>query len=317
MRTFNSKGQWLLIILTILAVQLFSACKKDKEAAPDAKEATMENIEIGIGNNEQGVIGRDFHLEMDVVAATRINTVQVSIKQRASETYAKKWNFDITWEEFKGAKNTNVHKHFDIDKEAPEGTYDFIIRVNDENGSVKEETRSVKLIKPENLPINPEVYSLMVEKVDKGFVYILNVGYPDPSDKGFKKGETLRSYSDISNVKGDGKIYTVLIKKSAGHLPESVKDIDFSKVIVVGVREHKNMTKVDYFTDYLPLEGHSDHSAPELLIGAAADNNSPAPGAIQGDKAWTNGAYYLGVIYTNTTYNMSVFSYADLTLTGF
>lgn len=301
----------------LLALVLFTACNNDDDPTPDLQKPTIDNIEIGSGNNEQGIIGRDFHLEMDVLAGNRIKNIQVLIKQRAGETYAKDWSFEVTWEEFKGAKNTNVHKHFDISKDAPEGTYDFIIRVNDENGSVKEEIRSIKLINPENLPINPEMYSLMVEKVDKGFLYILNVGYPDPNDKGYQKGEKLNAYTDISNVKGDGIMYTLLIKKNANHLPETVKDIDFSKAIVVDVREHKNMTKVDYFTNYLPLEGQMDHSPKELVIGAAVDNNLPAPNTIQGDKAWINGEYYFGVVYTNTTYNMSAHYYVDLNLTGF
>jgi hypothetical protein len=184
MKTLNFKARRFLIFLTILTVHLFSSCKKDKDASP---EVMMENIEIGSGNNGQGVIGRDFHFEMDVVAGTRIRNIQVLIKQRTGETYTKTWSSEITWDEFKGVKNTNVHKHFDLDREAPEGTYDFIIRVNDENGSVKEEIRPVKLIKPENLPISPELYSLMVEKVDKGGdkawtngPYILALSIPIP-----------------------------------------------------------------------------------------------------------------------------------------
>jgi hypothetical protein len=194
-----------------------TSCKKDSDVT-DVKETILQNIEVGTDNNMQGTIGSDFHMEMDVIAATRINTIQIAIKQRATETHTAQWSFEVTWEEFKGAKNTNVHQHFDIAADAVEGTYDFIIRVNDQNGSVKEEVRCIKLIKAENLPINPKLYSLLLEKVDKGFVYIHNVGYQDPNNKGFSKGEKPNAYADISNVKGDGLMYTVLIKKSAGHL---------------------------------------------------------------------------------------------------
>lgn len=295
-----------------------TGCKKDDDATePDKTEAKIENIEIGSGNNGIGVIGRDFHLDMDITAATRISSVQVSIKQRAGETYVKSWSFDITWDEFKGTKNTNVHKHFDIEKEAPEGVYDFIIRVVDENGTVKEETHSLELVNPESLPVNPELYSLMLEKIGKGYLYILNRGFMIPDDKGYEKGDTLRSMVDIRNVKGDGILYTVLIKKSAGHLPETAKDIDFSKVIVADVREHKDMAALDYFTNYLKLEGQTDHTPQKLVIGDNHDNNLPDRNTIQGDKAWANGTYYFGVIYTNQTYNMSAHYYIELDITGF
>ncbi|MEH6307858.1 DUF4625 domain-containing protein [Olivibacter sp. CPCC 100613] len=304
------------LFVAVLSLGITSCSKDDNVKEPEA-ESKIENVEIGSGNNGKGVIGRDFHLDMDVTAATRINSVQVSIEQRPGETYTKSWSFDITWDEFKGAKNTNVHKHFDIDKEAPEGVYDFIIRIVDENGTVIEETHSIELISLENLPVNPELYSLMLEKLGKGYLYILNRGFMIPGDKGYGEGDTLRSTVDIRNVKGDGVLYTVLIKKSAGHLPETAEDIDFSKVIVTDMREHKNMAELDYFTNYLALEGQVDHMPKELLIGGTTDNNSPDPNIIQGDKVWENGAYYFGVIYTNTTYNMSAHYYIELDITGF
>lgn len=313
MKTLHLKRQRFFLILTVLMSHFFASCSKNDEAAPEATAPTVENIEIGYGNNEQGIIGRDFHLDMDIVAGEQINDVQVLIKQRASETYSNTWSFEITWIEFRGTKNTNVHKHFDIDKEAPEGIYDFIIRVSDKNGSVKEEKRSIKLIKPENLDADPELYSLLLQKDGKDFVYIFNVGYPNPDDKGFKKNEKLQSYVDISAVKGDGVLYSVLIKKNAGHLPETVDDIDLSKVIVADITEHKNMTAVDYFNNYVAF----DFKPKELIIGASVDNNSPSPNAIQGNKAWENGKYYFGVIYTNTTYKMSTHYYTEIDLTGF
>ena len=275
---------------------LFSSCQKDD--TPVLHAPVFENVEVGSGNNHQGVIGKDFHFEMDVVAGDRIKNIQVFIKQRNEESYAKKWSFEVTWDEYQGVKNTNVHKHFSIPADAPEGKYDFVIRVNDENGSFKEETVLLELIGAANLPVNPEVYSILVEKINTGFVYIFNRGYTDPNDKGYKKGDTLRSYVDISNVKGDGILYTILVRKDAGHMPESVNGIDFSKVIVADMREHKNLLEVGNFTNYL------ESSAQKLMIGEAG-------------KTWSNGDYYLGIVYTNRTYNMSAYYYIPLELTGF
>jgi hypothetical protein len=302
--------------LSLLFVFLFSifsfSCDRKDDVAPDVPAATLENIEIGSGGNGKGIIGRDFHFDMDVVAATRIADIQVLIKQKTGVTYSKDWSFEVTWEEFKGVKNTNVHKHFEIPQDAPEGNYDFIIRVKDENGSMKEEIRPVELINADKLPVLPELYSFMLQKKGKGFVYIFNRGYTDPSDKGYAKGDTLSAYVDIRHVKDDGVIYTLLIKKSGNHRPECVKDIDFSKVIVADVREHKGIKEVGVFTNYVGLP---DFSPRDLVIGASSDNNIPSAGKIE--NAWTSGDYYFGIVYTNTTHNMSAHYYIDLKLSGF
>jgi len=300
-----------LLLFFLFAVSL-TACKKDKVEATLALP-TIENLEIGSGNNGQGIIGRDFHLDMDVTAGDKINTVQVQIKQKPANTYARDWSFELTWTEFKGAKNTNVHKHFTIPADAPIGQYDFIIKIDDENGAIREEKRDITLVSAESLPVNPQMYSLMLEKIDKGFLYILNRGFMLGDDKGYAKNEKLRAFADISKVKDQGMMYTLLIKKSAGHLPESVDKIDFSKVIVTDFRAHTGLTAIVTFTNYAGLPNYSPK---EFSIGASLDNNIPA-GAISGGKSWSNGEYYFGVVYTNKTHNMSAHYYVPLTISGF
>ncbi|SDG61248.1 protein of unknown function [Pedobacter terrae] len=300
------------VLLLLLAPLVFTACKKDRPET-ELPLPTITNLEIGSGNNGQGIIGRDFHLDMDVTAGDKINTVQVMISQKKGITYPAPWSFELTWTEFKGVRNTNVHKHFTIPKEASSGEYDFIIKVADENGSVLEQMHSIKLVTAESLPVNPQMYSLMLEKMDKGFVYIFNRGFMLGDDKGYSKNEKLRAYVDISEVKGDGIMYNFLVKKSAGHLPESVDKIDFSKVIITDMREHAGVTATNTFTNYVGLPNFSPK---EFQIGASVENNISS-NAIGGDKAWTNGEYYFGVVYTNNTYNMSAHYYIPLTIKGF
>ena len=290
----------------------FAACKKHNTEIEPASPK-IENLEVGSGNNGQGIIGRDFHLDMDVTAGDKINTVQVQIKQKTGSTYSKDWAFELTWTEFKGAKNANVHKHFTIPADAPVGKYNFVIKITDENGRLMEEQHDITLVSAESLPVNPQMYSLMLEKMDKGFVYILNRGFMLDGDKGYIKNEKLRAFVDISKVKDQGIMYTILVKKSAGHLPESVDKIDFSKVIVTDFREHSGLIAIETFTNYVGLP---DFSPKEFLIGATADNKMPAA-AINGAKAWENGEYYFGVVYTNRTHNMSAHYYIPLTISGF
>ena len=43
----------------------------------------------------------------------------------------------------------------------------------------------------------------------------------------------------------------------------------------------------------------------------------PTASAIDKEKAWESGDYYFGVVYTNTTHNLSAHYYIDLKLAGF
>lgn len=139
------------ITLGVLVSTAFVACKKEHEQ-PILSEPTISNVELGLGNSGIAVIGEDFHFEMDVVAGDRIATITINIVQRESESYTAEWRHQITWEQYKGARNTNVHKHFDIPDDAPEGTYDFLIIVIDQNGSQLEETHTLNIYLPDNLP---------------------------------------------------------------------------------------------------------------------------------------------------------------------
>ncbi|MFC3196642.1 DUF4625 domain-containing protein [Parapedobacter deserti] len=126
-----------------------SSCKKD--TAPDPIAPVIENVEVGRGDNGIGVAGEDFHLEIDVVAGDRIDIILIRIEQRPDETYAREWSHEVTWEQYRGARNTNVHQHFDIPEDAPAGRYDFVIIVHDQNGTRLEERRTLNISAPQVL----------------------------------------------------------------------------------------------------------------------------------------------------------------------
>lgn len=144
-----------VIAVTLLFVATFTACKKDQQPDPELAKPTIDNIELGLGNNQIGVIGKDFHFNADILAGDKIENVQVKILPRSGETYAKAWKLEITWDQYKDAKNATVHKHFDIPADATEGKYDFVIIVNDQNGTTLEEKREIIIYKAENLPVDP------------------------------------------------------------------------------------------------------------------------------------------------------------------
>lgn len=138
----------VMMVCLVASVVLVSCKKEDPVLTPP----TIAHVEVGLENSGVGIVGHDFHIEMDVVAGERIETIEIKIAQRTDETYASVWNYALIWEQYRGARNTNVHKHFTIPDDAPEGKYDFIIIVNDQNGTSFEAKRELNIYLPENLP---------------------------------------------------------------------------------------------------------------------------------------------------------------------
>ncbi|WP_111307876.1 DUF4625 domain-containing protein [Confluentibacter sediminis] len=315
MNLINKNKPFFFLLSTFVFTCLLASCSKDDDTAVPMPIPSMSALEIGSGEH-QGVIGRDFHFNADVVAGGRIDFIQINIKPKAGETYSHDWSFEIAWDEFKGLKNSTVHKHFDIPEDAPEGTFDFIITITDENGTQLQETHDVNLVDPANLPVDPYLY-LWDFYTPNAYQYV-NELLQNPEDVTYSQGDVFKSSVTIKKVKGDGKMYLLFIKKSANHLPRIVDDIDFSKVIVYDVFEHENWEDVNAFANIIyDGQGGFTRPTPEFVIGASVDNNTPEPNPIEGDKAWENGAYYLGVVYTNTTYNISVYHYLEVQINGF
>lgn len=292
------------IAMGFMAGAVLVSCHKDNDPVPAAP--TIENVEVGSGDNGIGVVGRDFHFNMDVVAGDRIGTIQVRIVQRAGETYAKEWEHEITWEQYNGAKNTNVHKHFDIPEDAPEGEYDFVIAVNDQSGAVLEEIRTVNIYLPENLPVDPRLSIFNIQK--NGNFFYMDGEFTNDGDR-FASGHILKAQATIEGVKGDGQMYILLINKKLGYLPETIEQVDFSKVVVYDTYEHEGWTEGDFFSNFVyDLEAFKTVRAlPTLTIGAEQDNNAPQANPIAGANGWESGNYYFAVLYRNTTYNINFF----------
>ncbi|MFB9076166.1 DUF4625 domain-containing protein [Flavobacterium procerum] len=322
MNTRNRMKPAKIITAFFLSALFFTACNNDdNQSQTELPKAALTNIEIGLNNNEMGIAGRDFHFNADVLAGYKIDKIEVKILPRNGEKYSKEWKHEIIWEQYKGAKNTNVHKHFTIPEDAVEGTYDFVIIVNDQNGSILEQKHSISIYKPDNLPVDPKLDEFSVSaRTDKSRVlYILSRGgYRDPATLQYgdyevkiDNNETLSAAATISGLKGDGKIYIVLINKKHSHRPESINAIDFSKAIVVDAFEHKNMEQTDKWSN-VNFERPNFPNISRLPIGSSTDNNSPISNSIDGHKIWESGKYYIGVIYKNTTYNIGLYHYIEV-----
>lgn len=258
----------------VMIAAAISSCKKEQETTLPAP--TASNVEIGTGNNKRGIIGKDFHLNADVMAGDKIDLVKVIISQKTTETYAAEWHFELEWDIYKGAKNTNVHKHFDIPADAPKGNYLFTLLVTDQNGTKLELTADLTIIAASDLAISP----------------VFNTRTIPADNQVFKKGETITARFSVDGVRDTGTLAAILVKAGSNHSPETVSAIDYSKAIVIGK-----------FTN---TETPSWGMYSTITVGADQDYNTPAS-PITGDKAWASGNYYFIMLYENTTHAISIY----------
>lgn len=301
-----SKELFALLLLTLT----FAACKKESGKSTSVPRPEIKDIEIGLNNNEIGVIGRDFHFNAKILAGYKIETVKISIQPNSNESYTKPWRHDAEWSEYRDAKNATVHKHFTIPTDAAEGKYDFVVTVTDLNGSKREVTNKISIYDPVNLPVDPRlsIFNLFIN----GEIFYRN-GKFTHAGRSLKRGDLLNAQTSVSNVKGDGKMYLLLIKKSLNHRPESISAIDFKKTIVYDYFDHKNWTTTQSFSNTVfdEITFTTTRGWPDFAIGASSDNHTP-PALIAGEKSWSSGSYYFGMIYHNTTYNLTSFNYIEL-----
>lgn len=292
-----------LILASVFAALAFSSCSNDdNDSAPEKAVPKIDKVELGLGNNETATIGQDFHFNAEVTAGDKIENVQVKIVQKSSETYSKVWSHEVTWTQYADAKNATVHKHFDIPEDAAEGKYDFIIIVNDKNGSKLEVKKNLTIYKLENLPVKP-IVSILTVFLNDNFLYRKGQ-FSDPDAK-FKNNDRFSSQVTMDGIKGDGIMYLMLINKNAKHNPESVDQIDFSKVIVYDVLEHKNIAQTGGFSNVEWNGTTVTRDFPIMTIGAAKDNNVPVAQDLIANKAWATGNYTYLILYKNTTYNIN------------
>jgi hypothetical protein len=299
----------LLSVMMLIMLTLSACDENNSEPAPQPElpKPTLENLELGLGNAGIGVIGEDFHFEANILAVDKIDTVKVKILPRAGEKYSKPWKHEITWNQYKGLKNTNVHKHFNVPADAAEGTYDLVVTVLDENGSRLEVKRDFEIYTRASLPIRPMITGLWMHK-NWGPVYDYHSDKDKFPTQRYKKGDTIQVQANISFVKGDGKLYLLLIKKTANYNPQTIEEVDLSKAMVYDVHEHKNQESIkDFGNSEFDMESYTViRNIPDLVIGADKDNNAPTNNAINGNKAWGSGDYNLVVIYKNFTSKQTI-----------
>lgn len=290
--------------LFLLTACVFTACSSDDDN--EVLKPTAKNIEIGTADNKQALIGRDFHFNADVTAGNKIANVQLKILPKTGETYSKDWKLEFTWPEYIGTKNTNVHKHFTIPADAVEGKFDFLFIVTDENGTALEIKETITITDPANMPVDPVIGRDMLSRNDDLIYYMETWVEPQLI---YKKNDKLTAHAQISQIMGNGILYSILIKKSLNYHPESIDNLDLKKVIIISKVEHKDLGPASKITTLQKI--NDVYGGESIVLGTDKDNEG---NAITAEKAWESGQYNWVLLYKNTSYSMSVYKSMPITI---
>ncbi len=293
-----------LFLLFFAIATVFTACDKDDNS--NVSKPTAQNVEIGTANNKWALIGRDFHFNADVTAGHKIADLQLKILPKTGETYTKDWKLEFKWAEYTGTKNTNIHKHFTIPADAPEGKFDFVFTVLDMNGTQLEIKEEITITDPANMPADPLIGRDMLSRNDD-LIYYMETWVE--AELIFKKDDLLTAHAQVSQILGNGILYSVLIKKSLNYHPESTDNLDLKKVIVISKVEHNDLPPASKIATLQKI--NEAWGAESITIGAERD----AIGETTiGDKSWQSGQYNWVILYKNTTHNISVYKSMPITI---
>jgi len=251
-----------LLLLVVSTTIVFFSCKKEDETS----KPQINSFELGYQDSKLATLGNDLHIEAEVIADGKISTIQVTIHPEGehdekSTVYSveEEWEFDSTYTEFSGLKNTTFHKHIDIPVTADTGTYHFHFIVTDLEGNQTEMEEDLKIEQPDDI-LAPEI----------------TITSAPASGQAFSNGVTITISGSVTDDLFLGGLYIGLIREGQG--------LDDASANAT------NTITVLHTHDFDSSTGHSFTAS--IAVGAAQDNNDPRKN-ITGDIAWQSGNYYI------------------------
>ncbi|NBC81847.1 MAG: DUF4625 domain-containing protein [Bacteroidetes bacterium] len=137
----------VLIMALIFVTGIFiTSCEKDEDVA----KPVINSIEYGSGhdnpNSHSAHVGGDMHIEAVIEAEGKIDNIKIEIHPEGEHEHEEEhehereheheaWEYDSTYTEFSGLKNTTFHKHILIGDHAEPGHYHFHFVVTDMEGN--------------------------------------------------------------------------------------------------------------------------------------------------------------------------------------
>lgn len=257
----NSNNFIKSLFANILIATALMSCEKDEVKKPE-----ILNFELGYENSKTGYLGNDLHIDADIIAENGIDRIVIEIHHEGDHHKSivlahsdHEWEFDHTYTEFQGLKNTNFHKHIDIPLNAEPGEYHFHFKVIDMEGYSAEIEEDLEIKEPEvtEAPVITVTGSPQVGQV-------------------FNNGHTISISGSVTHSLSIGGLYIGLVRSETDYTDAQVNS--------------QNSITLLHTHDFDDPKNHQFNVS--IDVGAQFDKNI-TPKEITGDIAWQTGDYYL------------------------
>jgi hypothetical protein len=140
----------IIILLTLLITVV--SCKKDEAGMPE-----ISDLELGYDNTKKVKAGSELHIDAEIVAPNGIDIIVIDIhfeddhlkSTTIAENEHEEWVVNISYDKFRGLKNTKVHEDMHVPANAEPGRYHFSLKVIDMEGYTAEVEEYIEVLEPE------------------------------------------------------------------------------------------------------------------------------------------------------------------------
>ena len=132
-------------LVSVLTLCLASCSNNNDDPAETKLE--INKRELGEENSKTAVLGKDLHIECEILAESKIKSIRVELIQGNAETVLMK-DFNSN-KNYVGVINAHFHEHLELDGKLAAGTYRFILTVTDEKGKEVSWTDELTLKAPD------------------------------------------------------------------------------------------------------------------------------------------------------------------------
>jgi hypothetical protein len=137
------------VILAMAMITL--SCSKDEVKMPEILE-----FELGYDNSKTVHAGNHLHIDADIIAENGIDVIEIEIHYEGEHAGSLKiadahhgWELEITYDKFRGLKNTTFHEDIEVPADAEPGEYHFHFRVIDMEGYTASYEDELVVLAPE------------------------------------------------------------------------------------------------------------------------------------------------------------------------
>lgn len=147
---------WGIYALIGLCLCTLASCKDDDDNRKNDNAISIKLNEVGEENSEEGMAGKDLHIEGEVIAQAKIKGIRVEL---ADAKNAVKVSEDYSQEaKYVNVINITFHEHLELPGTLEAGDYTLRFTVTDQTGNSKTESVKVKITKKDaNAPLITDI----------------------------------------------------------------------------------------------------------------------------------------------------------------